>query len=159
MRSLFIVAALLPALAFAQGDSSTQLLSRLHRDAATHSELGDLTQLNGTSRQVTAFAATVASDYLRLDQAVVEYAAANGVTFVPLEEDPNAAKLRGLAGSELDHAFLVWISQGSTALTRQLESLRGQGDAPFKRVVNRALATVNGHRRLADQLLREVPQT
>jgi hypothetical protein len=159
MRLVLAAAVLLPALALAQGDGQVALLSRLHQEAATRSQLGDVVRLKGSAKGVTTFASTFANDWRVIDQAVLEYARDNGLALVPVQSDGQIERLKTLHGATLDHRFLAYVSLSSQALADQVAAERGQGDASFKRVVNRSLATLREHRREADRLLREVPST
>jgi predicted outer membrane protein len=157
--SIAAAAALLLSSALAAASDAPQaMLSRLHAQATSRIDLGDLVRVRGSQAAVTTFAATVADDQRHLDAAVLQYAKDNDITLEPMGLDPEAAQVGALEGPELDHRFLAYIIDSSATLVRDLEKVEGQGDPAYRRVLNHALSCYRDHRARADRLLRAVPQ-
>jgi predicted outer membrane protein len=138
--------------------SPNECLKRLHDSSRQRIEWGDLAKQRGADEDVIAFGELLSRRDGELDKALVEYAKANEIPLPDRLPTTRDEPLNRLEGSAFDTAFLSRVAQSNKTMIAFLERSREQyGDATFRRLVNKALATYRDSQRELEKLYENLP--
>jgi hypothetical protein len=150
------------------------LLARLHQAAGREIQLADLAEAGGAGRQTRAYAADLAADFKRLDNRVVAFAAAQGISaetldapfpgenLVAMRQQVNdLGRLSAARGVQFDRQFWVTVAGEQAAASDMLPKTAVEEPSLAELVSSfgQVLETASARALVASQPTTEAPPT